>query len=348
MTRALRGLALALTATMPVVAAAMQLVPVTDLSYFQKPHPVIFPDADIKLCLIEFEAPAGNPAGQELTRKLHEAYGRRIGGLPGAAIVTWVAGPGLSISNFRVKADEVGASQKAQLAVWGRVLLDAHGTPLLAPRLSLLVPPPGISASFSSSAARGVLEAPVAQGWLDFAPMPGDVEPLAAFLSGIAYYYKGATSSGAEASRWLARSVAELGDYLRGIPETADPGAAAHAHLFSARALVRLGDLAGAVQHAAAAARLNPYEPAIPQAQAVIALLQGRPQAEVRAHLAEAARLAPADPSARLDLALLDAAAGKSLEAQKSIKQAKQVQRLVHIEASPAQEKLERDIQRLP
>jgi tetratricopeptide (TPR) repeat protein len=308
---------------------------------------VIFPVADIKLCLMEFEAPAANPAGHELTLALHDAYSRRIGGLPGAAIVAWVAGPGVSVSNFRVKADEVGGKQKAQLAVWGRVLLDAQGMPLLAPRLSLLVPPPGISASFASNAAKGVLDAPVAQGWLDFAPMHGSVEPLAAFLSGLAHYYKGATRSGAERTRWLAQSVAELGDYLRGIPETADRAAAAHAHLFSARALVRLGDLAGAAQHAATAARLNPYEPAIPQARAVIALLQGRPGAEVRSHLAEAVRLAPADPSARLDLALLDAAAGNNREALKSIDDAKQVQHLVHVDAPPAQEKLERDIRRM-
>jgi tetratricopeptide (TPR) repeat protein len=346
MTRSVRILAILLTATTPAAAAAMQVVPMTDLSYFEKPHPVIFPDADIKLCLIEFEAPSGNPTGHLLTLELHQAYGRRIGDLPGAAVVAWVAGSGLSISNFRLKADQDGADQKAQLAVWGRVLSDAQQPPQAAPRLSLLVPPPGISAKFVSSSARGVLDAPVAQGWVDFAPS-GDMESLAAFLSGIAHYYKGATHSGAEARQWLTQSVAEFGDYLRRVPDTADSGAAAQAHLFSARALVRLGDLAGAARHASDAARLNPYDPAVPQAQAVISLLQDQPQAEVRAHVAEAVRLAPADPSARLDLALLDAAAGKGGEALKRINEAKQVQQLLHGEASPAQEKLERDIRQM-
>lgn len=342
----LRAVALALTATLPAAAAAMAMETVTDLSYFQKEHPVIFPGADIKLCLIEFEAPRGSAAGKELTHQLYEAYGRRIAGLPGAAVVAWVAGPGLSISNFRVKAEEVGASQKAQLAVWGRVLLDTQGRPLLAPRLTLLAAPPGLSASFTLRAAKGVLQAPIARGSIDFAPADGAVDRVAAFLSGVAHYVKGAALSGSQAKPWLTRSVADLADYLRGDPQPADPGAAAQAHLFSARALARLGNLAAAGEHAATAANLNPYDPAIPQAQAVIALLQRRPPGEVRAHLAQAVRLAPADPSARLDLALLEAAEGDNGEAMRSIDGAKKVQGLARTAPLPGQQQLERDVRR--
>jgi hypothetical protein len=347
------AMALAVLAAWPLTGRAGMLVKVTDPRYFQTPQPVLFPNAEIKLVMLEFDAKVGNQSGKQRARELHDAYLARIQNLPGSAVVTYVTDEGQRISNFRVEATEVAGRQGAVMALWGRVLVDHQGRSRTAARLTIVVPPPGVEARYLDSEVQGVIAAPVAPASIDFAPMEGNVSVLAPFVSGLARYYKGATRQGSEAAKWLSQCVSEFREFVARVPESADAAALAQAHLYIARALVRLAEAApvqkkahleAAEKHAADAARLNPYDPAIPPVQAVIAQQGAAPRSVVRARLAESVRLAPSNSAARLNLAVFDASIGQAGTAMKSIEQAKKFQKILGRPEPMEQQQVEADL----
>jgi Flp pilus assembly protein TadD len=123
--------------------------------------------------------------------------------------------------------------------------------------------------------------------------------------------------TGREAVRWLNESAQELERYAASGAQSR--ATVADALLYLARAHVHLADaepgraphhLARATTFADRAAALDPHDPEIPIAQAIIALRRDRPLSEARALLATAARLSPAEDGLRLDLAALDSAEG--------------------------------------
>jgi hypothetical protein len=350
------ALALAVLAAWPATGRGGMLVKVADPRYFQTPQPVIFPNAEIKLVILEFDAVAGSSSGKQRARELHDAYLARIQDIPGGAVVTFVTTEGQRISNLRVEATEVAKRQGAGLALWGRVFVDRQGRSRTAARLTIVAPPPGIEARYLGADVQGVIAAPIAPASIDFAPVEGDLSVLVPFVSGLARYYKGSTRQGTEAAKWLSQCISELEEYVRRVPESADAAALAQAHLYLARALVRLAaaapaqrtaHLQAAAEHAAAAARLNPYDPGIPPVQAVIAQLDAAPRPVVRARLAESVRLAPSDSTARLNLAVFDASLGQSGAALKSIEQAKNVQRILGRQEPKEQTQVEADLRRV-
>jgi hypothetical protein len=358
-----RLLMLALCAVWPAALHAGQIVRVTDPRYFQRPQPVIFPGAEVKLVMFEFEAVSGDKRGKERAKQLHDAFLHRIQNLSGGAVITYVTATGQSIANYRIEAEEVAKHQGAKMALWGRVFLDSQGRSLLAARLALIEPPPGIEASYSVIAhaggrgppteVRGVINAPISQARIDFAPIEGDATVLATILSGLARYYKGATRQGPEAARWLTESVDAFNEYIARVPESADAATLAQANLYLARALVRLADarpqeaasaLEAAEEHAATAARLNPYDASVPPVLAVVAQKRKATPETVRARLVNAVRLAPTDATARLNLAVLDVSMGRSDAALQTIEQAKSAQRIQRKQEPVEQQQLERDI----
>src|SRR5216684_3869662 len=333
---------LALCVVLPTRVDAGQIIKVSDPRYFQKQQPVIFPDAEVKLVMLEFEAVAGDERGKEQARQLHDAFLQRIRNLSGGAVVTYVSGTGQSMAKYRVEAEDVAKRQRAKMALWGRVVADSQGRSRLAARLALVEPPPGIEARYRvispasergvPTEVQGVINAPIAQTRIDFAPIEGDVTVLATFLSGLARYYKGAVREGPEAARWLTESVNDFREYIARVPESADGAALAQANLYVARALVRradasppgaVTDLAAAEEHAAVAARLNPYDASVPPVLAVIAQRRNAGSDTVRARLVNAVRLAPADSTARLNLAVIDVSLGRRDAALQTIEQAK-------------------------
>jgi hypothetical protein len=342
MRRAARILAAALCLAAPHVATAGMLVKVQDPRYFDTAHPVIFPNAEVKLVSFEFESVRDDERGKLRARQLHDEFLRRIQSLPGGAVVTYVTPPGQKIASYRETAERVAKEQRAQLAVWGRIWASDDGRVLFAARLALIQPPPGVSARYEVESGgggvyQGVIDAPVTGTRIDFAPVEDDVGPLAAFLEGIARYYKGSARSGPEAVRWLQESVRAFEEYLRKA-EGKDPSASAQAHLYAARSLLRLANdapaarrkehLAAAAGHAAQAAQLNPYDAQVPPLLAIVAQRSGSPPAAVREHLARAVQLAPADATARLNLAMADAASGRKADALRGAETAAQIERL--------------------
>jgi len=347
------AVALAVLAAWPLTGRAGMVVKVADPRYFQKPQPVVFPSAEVKLVTLEFDDMAGSQSGKQRARELHDAYLARIQDLPGGAVLTYVTSEGQRISNFRVEATEVAKRQGAVMALWGRVFVDHQGRSRTAARLTIVVPPPGIEARYFEPEVQGIIAAPVAPASIDFAPIEGEVSVLAPFVSGMARYYKGATRQGPTAAKWLSQCVSEFGVFVARVPESADAAALAQAHLYMARALVLLADaelgrrkahLEAAEKQAADAARLNPYDPAIPPVRAVIAQRRASPPAVVRARLAESVRLAPSDSAARLNLAVFDASIGQTGAAMKSLEQAKAVQRILGRPEPMAQRQVEADL----
>lgn len=313
--------------------AGMQ-VEVSDPRYFEHHHDVIFPSAEIKLVSFEFEAAGGDETGKQRAKELHDQYLARIQGLPGAAVITYGTPPGQRIQNYRVEAEKVAREQHAQMALWGRILVDRSGRSLINARLSLIEPPPGITARYSRTVSEGPAVPPIRIDGLiddhvsgrriDFRTVENDVSSLAYFLSGLARYYKGAAAPNPQAAKWLKDSVAEFEEYARRVPETVDATALADAHIYVARACVRLADaepasretrLRQAEENAGLAARLDPNDSAVPTVQAVVAARKKAPPEVLRAHLTRAVTLAPGDSNARVNLAVLEGAEGRVDEA---------------------------------
>src|SRR5216684_1208851 len=140
---------LALCVVLPTRVDAGQIIKVSDPRYFQKQQPVIFPDAEVKVVMLEFEAVAGDERGKEQAKQLHDAFLHRIRSLSGGAVVTYVTGTGQNIANYRVEAEDVAKRQGAKIALWGRIFIDSRGRSLLAAHLALVEPPPGVEARYS-------------------------------------------------------------------------------------------------------------------------------------------------------------------------------------------------------
>ncbi len=344
-------------------AHAGMVVEMRDPRFFERQQAVIFPKAEVKLVTFEFEAVGDDQRGKERAKELHKQFLAKIHDLHGGAIITFVTPPGQKIENYRVQAERVAKEQHAQMVLWGRIMVDRAGTPLINARLMLVEPPPGISADYKKLAeleanrvpldVRGVIDAPVTQWRIDFNTVENDIAPLTLYLSGLARYYKGAVRGGGEAARWLNGSVADFKAYIAALPEGADRGAASQAHLYLARAYVRLADaeparvtdhLNAARRYAELAAQLNPYDAAVPTAQAVIAARRGAPLAELRSKLEQAVNMAPADGNARVNLAVLDGAQGKVGEALRQLDNASFVQKAQKKAALPAVDNLRRQL----
>ncbi len=330
------------------VARAGQIVEVQDPRYFESQQKVIFPNAEVKLVTFEFETVGDDQGGKQRAKELHDQFLAKIHDLHGGAIITFVTPPGQKIESYRVQAEQVAKQQHAQMVLWGKILLDRGGTPLISARLLLIEAPPGISANYHGVideaavdthgmpvGVRGVIDAPVTQLRMDFSTVENDVTALAYYLSGLARYYKAAAREGSQALRWLNSSIQDFKAYVERVPESADRGALSQAHLYLARAYVRLADveqarsaahLAVARGHAEQSAQLNPFDAGVPTVQAVIAARQGAPLADLRTLLIKAVSLAPADGNARVNLAMLSGAQGKVSEALRQLDNASFVQ----------------------
>src|SRR5262249_27778711 len=306
-------------------------IEVTDPRYFERQHPVMFPLAQVKLVVFEFVSVNGDESGKRRATELHAQFLARIRDIGGAAIITLVTPPGRQIQDYRVEAEKFGKEQKAQMGLWGRILVDDSGKSLINARLALIDAPPGISATYSRTArlgpspvpvdVSGIIDGPVTQSRVDFSTLASDVSPLVNFLSGLALYYKGAAPTAQEAAKWLKMSIADFEQYIRQIPETSDATALATAQLYLARAYVRLADaepgqrdprLSMAEMHANQAGRLNPYDPEVPTTQAIIAARRVANPEVIRERLVRAVTLAPGDSNARINLAVLESAHGQT------------------------------------
>ncbi|HEY6000591.1 MAG TPA: hypothetical protein VI078_14995 [bacterium] len=337
---------LILSVTLAQNCRAGMVVQIQDPRYFQRQQEVIFPWAEVKLVTFEFElvGEGAEASAKQKARELHDRFLARIQNLQGGAIVTYVTPPGQRIENYRVEAEKVGQAQKAQMVLWGRIMLDSEQVPLINPRLMLVSAPPGVSAAYSRAIDRdvetvsveGLIDAPVTELRVDFNTMKQDVAPLVSFLAGLARYYKGAAREGSAARPWLEGSVRDFSDYVRQTPEQQDSSALAQANLFIARACIRLAaaetarkqsHLARARSHAAEAARLNPYNPSVAVVQAVVAARENADPALIRTFLAKAVQLAPADADARINLAVFDGARGDVKNAVRQLDEAAFVQK---------------------
>lgn len=335
-----------------------------DPRYFQRQQAVIFPNAEVKLITFEFEAVGGDQRGKQRAKDLHDQFLAKIHDLHGGAIITYITPPGQKIGNYRVASAEVAKQQKAQMVLWGRVFTDLSGAALINGRLTLVEPPPGISADYTIAGPPGpggaplrmqsVIDAPVTQRRVDFNTLENDVTPIAHFLSGLARYYKAASREGAQASRWLNSSIIDFKAYVRSVPEKADAAALAQAQLYLARAYVRLAVaqparaaewLDAARGHAEQAARLNPYEASAPTVQAVIAARLHASPDTIRSFLQRAVTLAPTDSNLRVNLAVFDGARGKTQDAIRQLDNAAQISKTQGQESSPAVQTLRRQME---
>jgi hypothetical protein len=200
---------------------------------------------------------------------------------------------------------------------------------------------------------RGVVEAPVLTERIDFNTVD-ELSPLVRFLSGLARYYRGSGSEGAAAKSWLEDSISELTVFVDDPASAGDRDALAQAHLYMARAGVRLADvdperrsswLAQAAEHGAMAADLNPYAVEAPTLLAVIDVRRQAPVAQIRVSLVEAVRLDPGDSTARLNLAVFDGATGKIDDAVRQLDQAAETRRLIKQPAMPEIEEFKRQLE---
>ena len=325
-----------LMAFMPVSAwAGMQ---VDDPLYFSaKPPKVLFEGAEVKLVTFEFSAVGGDERGRQVAKELHDQFLAKIHDLHGGAIITFIAPTGKKIDNYRIEAVEIAKSQKAQMALWGRIAVDKSGAPLINARLEMIQPPAGISARYNkrvqlahgpSVPVDGRITDEIGQTRINFSTLHSDLSVMAYFLSGLSRYYKGAKRSGSEAKPWLKSAAADFDHYIEAGLQKSDPAAVAIAHTYVARAYSKLADVDPpskiqnqelARTHADKAAELNPYDPDIPTVQAVIAAQQNIDLAEIRKYLVKAVTLSPGNTTDRLNLALVESAAAQFGNAIKQV-----------------------------
>lgn len=341
-------LLLVLNAVLWPVAWAGMKIEINDPRYFEREHEVVFPLAEVKLVTFEFVDSEGDERGKLRARELHDQFLRKIHDLHGGAIITYVTPPGQRIENYRVQAEKVARDQQAQMVLWGRIYSGKQNTAYINARLELIQPPPGVSAELTdwvhpgSDAIpfelQGVVNAPVTIRRIEFNAYENDVTPLAYFLSGLARYYKGAVREQADARRWLGGAIDDLSHYIEQVPETLDRASLAQARLYLARAHVRLALIDAqqkrtylqlAAEHAAEAARLDPYAAEIPTTRAVIAILAGKAVEESQAFLHRAVRLAPTNGDVRMNLAVFETAQGKIKEGIKQLDSAEQLQMML-------------------
>ncbi len=320
------------------VGRAGVFVEIRDLQYASQ-EPLIFPQAEIKLLAFQFESASADPRGRDEAKALHDTFLRSISDVAGAAIVTFVLPSGSKPTNYRDSLKQAAQAQHAQLVVWGTVLADAKGNSRTNIHLVLFERPPGVQGEYQTinprygSArirVRGVIDAPVTLDRIDFTTITGDVTPTAQFMAGLVRYYKASSRTGAPATRWLRESVSDFEHYLATPSAQSDASAAAQAHLYIARAAVRLAtsDVPNAIAwferartDAARAAELNPYSAEAPTLQGVIAVGQHRPLSEVAAYLTRALGVSPLDTNVRMNSAVLTSAQASPAEALRQVSQ---------------------------
>jgi tetratricopeptide (TPR) repeat protein len=315
-------------------------IEIVDPLYFERSHEVIFPWADAKLVSFEFESVAGIEGGKKRAKELHDLFLGKIQGLPGGAVLTFLTPEGQRIENYRITARKAAEQQKAQMSLWGRMFPDKSGVSLINVRLELVEPPNGTQAPFEGrfglergkeQPIRGYIKDEVTQTRIDFLTVEEtNVGALAEFLSGLAFYYKGAKNDDARSKRLLQTSIDHLGKYIEQTRDRVDYSAASAANLYIARAYYRLSRMEKAMQHAKAAIELNPYESDPYTVLAVIKSARGGSAGEIEKLLAAAVSHAPGSPTANYNLALVKSGAGHLQDA---------IQRLEQVEYLQAQEK---------
>jgi tetratricopeptide (TPR) repeat protein len=325
-------------------------IEIADPLYFERSHEVIFPWADAKLVSFEFESVAGIEGGKKRAKELHDLFLGKIQGLPGGAVLTFLTPEGQRIENYRITAREAAKQQQAQMSVWGRMFPDASGISLINVRLELVEPPNGTQVPFEGRVGlshgkeqpiRGNIKDEVTQTRIDFLTVEEtNVGALAEFLSGLAFYYKGAKDDNARSKRLLQTSIDHLLKYIEQTRDRVDYSAASAANLYIARAYYHLSRqdsagrnsyLAKAEQYATDAVELNPYEADPYTALAVIQSARGRSAEQIEGLLAKAVSHAPGSATASYNLALVKSGAGHLKDA---------IQRLEQVEYLQTQDKL--------
>ncbi|MCW8921599.1 MAG: hypothetical protein OQK68_08940 [Sedimenticola sp.] len=322
-------------------------IEVVDPLYFEKKHEVIFPWADAKLVTFEFEAVEGIEGGKQRAKELHNQFLQKIQGLPGGAILTFLTPEGQRIENYRFTVKQAAQQQKAQMSLWGRMFPDKSGDSLINVRLVLVEPPNGIQAAFESriemprgeQPIRGFINDEITQKRIDFLTVKeSNIAALADFLSGMAFYYKGAKKENSRAIQLLETAIRRLNSYIDNTLSQVDYSAASAAHLYIARAYFILADLErekrkahrlNAEQYATKAIDLNPYEPDPYTVLAVIRSATGHTTQEIAPLLKKAVLLAPGSLTASYNLALVNSGTGQLQDA---------IQRLEHVDYLQQQE----------
>lgn len=334
-------------------------IEIADPLYFERSHEVIFPWADAKLVSFEFESVAGIEGGKKRAKELHDLFLGKIQGLPGGAVLTFLTPEGQRIENYRITAREAAKQQKAQMSLWGRMYPDESGISLINVRLELIEPPNGTQVPFEARVGlprgmeqpiSGYIKDEVTQTRIDFLTVEEtNVGALAEFLSGLAFYYKGAKNDDARSKRLLLTSIDHLGKYIEQTLDRVDYSAASAAHLYIARAYYHLArqDSAGrnshlvkAEQYATEAVELNPYEADPYTVLAVIQSARGRSASEIEGLLTKSVSLAPGSATASYNLALVKSGAGHLKDA---------IQRLEQVEYLQTQDKqlIYKDVRKL-
>lgn len=320
-------------------------IEIVDPLYFESSHEVIFPWADAKLVSFEFEAVAGIEGGKQRAKELHDLFLRKIQGLPGGAVLTFLTQEGQRIENYRITARKAAEQQKAQMSLWGRMFPDKSGVALINVRLELVEPPNGTQALFEGrvvlpqgkeQSIRGYIKDEVTQTRIDFLTVEEtNIGALAEFLSGLAFYYKGAKSDDARSKRLLQTAIDHLGKYIGQTRDRVDYSAASVANLYIARAYYRLSrqdnarrdsHLRKAEQHSTEAIELNPYESDPYTVLAVIQSARGRNAEEIEKLLAKAVSHAPGSSTASYNLALVKSGAGHLKDAIQRLEQVEYLQ----------------------
>jgi tetratricopeptide (TPR) repeat protein len=340
MTRILWKLLIVTLVLLSATARAGRQIEIADPLYFERPHEVIFPWADAKLVSFEFEAATGVKGGKQKAKELHDLFLAKIQGLPGGAVLTYLTPEGKRIENYRITARKAAEQQKAQMSLWGRIFPDESGDSLINVRLELVEPPNGIQADFESriplqqhmeQPIRGLIRDEITQTRIDFLTVEeNNISALSEFLSGLAFYYKGAKHESTHSKRLLHVSIDHLQKYIEATRNRVDFSAASAANLYIARAWYHLSQLETAQRSnylrkaatgAEKAIRLNPYEADPYTVQAVIMSAQNRDVREIEGSLEKAASLAPGSPVASYNLALVKSGSGQFKEAIRKLEQ---------------------------
>jgi hypothetical protein len=326
------------------VWSGMQIV-IADPLYFEQTHEVIFPWADAKIVTFEFNSVADILGGKERAKELHDQFLRNIQGLPGGAILTYLSREGQRIENYRFTAREEAKKQKAQMVLWGRMFPDESGASLINVRLELIEPPRGIQAKYESridtstgqqQPIRGVISDEISQTRIDFLTVEeSNVGALADFLSGLAFYYKGAKKENARSKRLLRTAIERLGKYLNKTRNKIDYSAASAARLYIARAYYVLSSLENdkrrshlteAERHGKLAIELNPYESDPYTVMAVIRTAQSRNSEQIAELLTKAVARAPGSSTSSYNLALVRSGIGQFKNAIQRLEQVEYLQ----------------------
>ncbi len=331
-------------------------IEIVDPLFFERQHDVIFPWADAKLVTFEFESIAGIQGGKQRAKELHNLFLSKIQGLPGGAILTYLTPEGQRIENYRFTARKAAQQQKAQMSLWGRMFPDKSGASLINVRLELIEPPKGIQARFKKQIntpkgqqpVLGFISDEIGQTRIDFLTVEeSNVGALSDFLSGLAFYYKGAKNDSNRSKQLLRTAIEHLGQYIDKTLDRVDFSAASAANVYIARAYYllsriesnkRQSHLANAEQHGTLAIKLNPYESDPYTVLAVIRTAREQNAKSIAALLTKAVTHAPGSLTSSYNLALVKSVIG---QLDGAIQQLEQVEYLQKQEQQPTYKNLD-------